>query len=49
MGDYDPPAEQDTENETGHILNAMLEFPVTYSFNVAWRTSGNEAKKDIFL
>jgi putative lipoic acid-binding regulatory protein len=50
MGDYDPPNEtDDTENETGHILNAMLEFPVTYSFNVVGRTSGDEAKKDIFV
>jgi putative lipoic acid-binding regulatory protein len=49
MGTYDPPAEKDNENETGHILNAMLEFPVTYSFNVVGRTSGDDAKKDIFV
>jgi putative lipoic acid-binding regulatory protein len=49
MGTYDPPAEEDNENETGHILNAMLQFPVTYSFNVVGRTSGDEAKKDVFV
>jgi putative lipoic acid-binding regulatory protein len=49
MGDYDPPAEQDNENETGHILSAMLEFPVVYSFNVVGRTSGDEAKKELFV
>jgi putative lipoic acid-binding regulatory protein len=49
MGTYDPPAEKDNENETGHILNAMLQFPVTYSFNVVGRTSGDEAKKDVFV
>jgi putative lipoic acid-binding regulatory protein len=49
MGTFDPPAELDNENETGHILNAMLQFPVTYSFNVVGRTSGDEAKKDVFV
>ena len=49
MGDYDPPAEKDNEYETGHILNAMLQFPVTYTFNVVGRTSGDEAKKDVFV
>jgi putative lipoic acid-binding regulatory protein len=49
MGVFDPPAEKDNENETGNILNAMLQFPVTYSFNVVGRTSGEEAKKDFFV
>lgn len=49
MGTYDPPVDQDNENETGHIFNAMLEFPVTYSFNVVGRTSGDEGKKDVFV
>lgn len=49
MGTFDPPAELDNENETGHILNAMLQFPVTYSFNVVGRTSGDEEKKDVFV
>jgi putative lipoic acid-binding regulatory protein len=50
MGVFDPKtAEMDNENETGNILNAMLQFPVTYSFNVVGRTSGDEAKKDIFV
>jgi putative lipoic acid-binding regulatory protein len=50
MGVFDPKdGEMDNENETGNILNAMLQFPVTYSFNVVGRTSGDEVKKDVFV
>jgi putative lipoic acid-binding regulatory protein len=49
MGDFNPPTEMDNENENGNILSALLTFPVTYSFNVVGRTSGNETKKEDFV
>lgn len=38
MGTFSPPAEVDNENENGNILNAMLTFPVWYSFHVVGKT-----------
>ena len=37
MGVFDPPAEQDNERVSGHILNAMVTFPVRYTFHVVGR------------
>jgi putative lipoic acid-binding regulatory protein len=35
MGDFDPPSpDTDNENVDGNILNAMLNFPCKYDFNV---------------
>ncbi|GKY97452.1 hypothetical protein MPSEU_000703700 [Mayamaea pseudoterrestris] len=49
MGVFDPPTETDNERTEGNILNAMLNFPVYYSFNVVGRTNSNEAEKDVFV
>lgn len=49
MGVFDPPEGTDNENESGHILNAMLNFPVSYSFNVVGRTLGDEIKTNDFV
>lgn len=49
MGVFDPPADTDNENETGNILNAMLTFPITYSFNCVGRTVGDDSVKDNFV
>lgn len=45
MGVFDPQAGEDDERQSGNILNAMLKFPVRYSFNVVGRTSGDEKLK----
>jgi putative lipoic acid-binding regulatory protein len=37
MGVFDPPSEQDNERVSGHILNAMVTFPVRYTFHVVGR------------
>jgi putative lipoic acid-binding regulatory protein len=37
MGVFDPPADQDNERASGHILNAMLSFPTRYTFHVVGR------------
>jgi len=42
VGVFDPPtAQQDNERETGNILDAMLRFPVRYSFNVVGETGAD--------
>ncbi len=48
MGKYDPvQAETDNEMSDGNILQAMLNFPTPYAFNVVGRTNGDdEASKE---
>jgi len=39
MGTYDtPPGVVDDENQTGNILDKMLQFPTTYTFSVVGKT-----------
>ena len=45
MGVFDPQMGADDERQSGNILNAMLKFPVQYSFNVVGRTNGDEKLK----
>jgi len=50
MGNFDPPvAEQDNERENGNILNAMLKFPVDYTFNIVGRTDGRVEQQELFV
>jgi len=43
MGTYNPTAgTPDDENQSGNILNAMLNFPARYSFTVVGRTGDND-------
>jgi putative lipoic acid-binding regulatory protein len=48
MGIFDPQGEDD-ERQAGNILNAMLRFPVKYSFNIVGKTSGNDAVAEEFV
>lgn len=49
MGVFDPPIEKDHEREEGQILNAMLNFPTTYTFTVIGKTGGDPSLKDAFV
>ena len=49
MGVFDPPTDTDNERAEGNILNAMLNFPVYYSFNVVGRTNNDEAERQLFV
>ena len=43
MGTYDPPPSAvDDENQTGHIIGAMLQFPTEYTFSVVGKTIDNQ-------
>ena len=44
MGVFDPQGEDD-ERQDGNILNAMLTFPIKYSFNVVGKTTGDTGEK----
>lgn len=48
MGTYDPQGD-DNDQQNGNILNAMLTFPIKYSFNVVGKTSGDTAIVDKFV
>jgi putative lipoic acid-binding regulatory protein len=48
MGVFDPQGEDD-ERQQGNIMNAILTFPVQYSFNVVGRTGGDAATVDQFV
>ena len=48
MGVFDPQG-QDDERQQGNIMNAILNFPVKYSFNVVGRTGGDDATVDKFV
>ena len=50
MGDFDPvSAEENNENVDGNILNAMMEFPTSYVFNVVGKTKGDEEIAEIYI
>jgi putative lipoic acid-binding regulatory protein len=49
MGVFDPPSDTDNERAEGNILNAMLNFPVYYSFNVVGRTNNDDTEKSTFV
>lgn len=42
-------AEKDTEHQDGNILNAMLKFPVNYTFHVVGKTSDDSSLRDQFV
>lgn len=48
MGTYDPKGDDD-ENQEGNILNALLAFPVRYSFNIVGKTNGDDDLVDEFV
>ncbi|CAB9524062.1 expressed unknown protein [Seminavis robusta] len=43
MGVFDPQGDDD-ERQDGNILNAMLTFPIQYSFNIVGKTSDDTAE-----
>lgn len=52
MGVFDPSSEEDdNEHAEGNILNAMLTFPVYYSFNVVGKTNSDNGanSKEVFI
>lgn len=49
MGTFDPQNGKDDERQDGNILNAMLNFPVRYTFNIVGKTMGDEAKKEAYV
>ena len=51
MGDYDPTdASKDTEESSGNILSAMMNFPTMYTFHVVGKhTAGDETEKKTFV
>ncbi|CAJ1942550.1 unnamed protein product [Cylindrotheca closterium] len=49
MGVFDPQNGEDDERQEGNILNAMLNFPVRYTFNIVGKTMGDEAKKEAYI
>lgn len=50
MGVFDPPTGSvDDERADGNILNAMLKFPISYSFNVVGRTNNDATETDTFV
>jgi len=48
MGVFDPQGEDD-ERQDGNIMNAILNFPVLYSWNVVGRTGGDDAVVEEFI
>jgi putative lipoic acid-binding regulatory protein len=48
MGAFDP-KDADDENQEGGILNAMLDFPVRYTFNIVGRTEGDDETRDQYV
>jgi putative lipoic acid-binding regulatory protein len=45
MGEFDPATKEiDNENSDGMLLNAMLNFPTSYAFNVVGKTYGDDEK-----
>ena len=49
MGVFDPQDGADDERQEGNILNAMLTFPVRYTFNIVGKTMGDEEKKEEYI
>jgi len=48
MGNFNPTGEDD-ERQDGNILNAMMKFPVRYTFNIVGRTEGDDAIQEIYV
>jgi putative lipoic acid-binding regulatory protein len=48
MGVFDPLTGDDTEHVDGNILNALLNFPVRYTFHVVGKTN-DETDKELFV
>jgi putative lipoic acid-binding regulatory protein len=49
MGVFDPQDGADDDRQEGNILNAILNFPVRYTFNIVGRTSGDSTVQDDFV
>jgi putative lipoic acid-binding regulatory protein len=50
MGDFDPlSADSDNEYTDGNILNALLQFPTSFIFNVVGKTNGNKESADEYI
>lgn len=49
MGVFDPQDGVDDERQEGNILQAMLTFPVRYTFNIVGKTMGDESKKEEYI
>jgi len=50
MGQYDPvQSDNDTENNDGNILAALLQFPTTYSFTIVGRTDGDPNVQNSYI
>eukprot|EP00980_Cylindrotheca_fusiformis_P017902 scaffold5682_cov140-Cylindrotheca_fusiformis.AAC.13 len=49
MGVFDPQDGADDDRQEGNILNAMLNFPVRYTFNIVGRTTGDSIVKDEYV
>lgn len=50
MGAFDPMnPDQDNERTSGNILNAMLKFPMDYSFHVVGKTKGDKKLEESFI
>eukprot|EP00565_Helicotheca_tamesis_P002694 CAMPEP_0185730666 /NCGR_PEP_ID=MMETSP1171-20130828/10654_1 /TAXON_ID=374046 /ORGANISM="Helicotheca tamensis, Strain CCMP826" /LENGTH=207 /DNA_ID=CAMNT_0028399769 /DNA_START=112 /DNA_END=732 /DNA_ORIENTATION=- len=50
MGAYDPkPGTSDDEYGSGNILNAMLNFPTTYTFTVVGKTGNDDVLKENYV
>jgi putative lipoic acid-binding regulatory protein len=42
-------ASTDTETSSGNILNALMKFPVVYTFHVVGKTNGDAATQSSFV
>ena len=42
-------ASTDTETTSGNILNALMKFPVVYTFHVVGKTNGDAATQSSFV
>ena len=42
-------ASTDTETTSGNILNALMKFPVVYTFHVVGKTNGDAATQSFFV
>lgn len=49
MGVFDPQTGTDDETQAGNILNAMLNFPTQFTFNVVGKTKGEDKLKQDYI
>ena len=50
LGNFDPQSgEENTEEETGNIINALTNFPSRFAFTVVGRTSGDHEAKETYV